>query len=134
MFYGIEHNTDLRCLDTKVKKFRSKKSAMDWKSGGGGLAFPGAATNDIPVSQQNWHHRIRKVYEMPTGWRPPSKKILSKMALIDSTPTYMRYSIDAMASVIRASGEVVMGVVSAGSSDGTVLGMPTIEDNTEKCL
>lgn len=72
MIYGIEKTTDLRYPETKVVKFTSRKQAIAWASKGGDFAWAGSARHDIPSQQQNWHHRLRDIYEIPTGERPPT--------------------------------------------------------------
>jgi hypothetical protein len=72
VIYGIEQTTDSRYPETVIRKFTSKKAALHWAKDSGGFAWAGGARSDIPVPQQNWHSRLRDVYEMPSGWRPPS--------------------------------------------------------------
>ena len=64
MIYGIEQTTDVRYPETKVVKFTSRKRALAWVAEDQGFAWSGAARNDIPVSQQNWHRRLRELYEV----------------------------------------------------------------------
>lgn len=103
MIYGIDQTTDLRDLDTRIKKFTSKKAALIWKSQSGGYAWVGAADEDIAPSQQNWHRRFRHIYETK-NWRPPSKKKLYELAIRDSSSTYPRNSLDILASLISNNG------------------------------
>ena len=74
IIYGIEQTTDSRYPETTIVRFTNRKRALEWKAGGGGFAWEGGARGDIPVQQQNWHHRLRDLYEMPTGWRKPTIK------------------------------------------------------------
>lgn len=74
MIYGVEETTDSRYPETKITKFTSRKAAITWVQKGGGFAWEGGARNDIPVQQQNWHHRLRDIYEIPKGERPPTAK------------------------------------------------------------
>jgi hypothetical protein len=70
MYVGIQYNTDMRCPDYKVKKFRSIKSALKWKHEGEfKFAFPAAANENILVHSQNWHRSIREIYELNYGFR-----------------------------------------------------------------
>lgn len=70
MIYGIESTTDLNNPETKIIKFASEAKARRWlAAGSGGFAWPGAARDDLPPSQQNFHRRFRSAYRMPTGWR-----------------------------------------------------------------
>lgn len=77
MFYGIEKSTDQRIGYTKIIKFKSLKNALKWKSNGGQYTFPDAATSDIPVYQQNWHHSFRSIYKSKPNWKPPKKCLQS---------------------------------------------------------
>ena len=64
MIYGIEQTTDSRNPETKVLKFTSRKRAIAWAQDIQGFAWSGGARNDIPVPQQNWHRRLRDLYEV----------------------------------------------------------------------
>lgn len=105
MIYGVEQNTDLRCPNTKIVKFTSIKKAKEWRDKNLGYAFPGAANEDLPVTQQNWHHRIRTIYEMPYGWRFPSKQYLREKANRNSSPTYPSHPNDIAATIIWRDGD-----------------------------
>ena len=72
---GIEETTDMRYPETKLRRFRSVSAALAWLGQDGNYAWSGAASNDLPVCQQNWHRRFRKVYLMPLGWRPDSRQV-----------------------------------------------------------
>lgn len=74
-YIGVEQNTDLKCQRTVIRRFGARrKAALDWEAEQLGYAFPGAARSDLPGSQQNWHRRLRNVYEMPPGYRLPTKE------------------------------------------------------------
>lgn len=68
MIYGIEETTDLNHPETVVRKFESLTRARKWAEQSGGLAWGGAADESLPVTQQNWHHRFRDLYEMPPAF------------------------------------------------------------------
>lgn len=72
MSYGIESTTDSRYPETKIVKFTSRRAALNWVAKGGEFAWAGGARKDIPLQQQNWHRRLRDVYEIPSGERPPT--------------------------------------------------------------
>lgn len=57
MYYVIEQSTDMRCKNTKIRKFRSVKSAKQYASHGGFY------THDNPEEARNYHHTFREVYE-----------------------------------------------------------------------
>ena len=76
MIYGIEETTDMRYPETKVVKFTSRKRALTWVKQDQGFAWAGGARNDIPVQQQNWHRRLRDIYEVSE--RHPSKGYFEK--------------------------------------------------------
>jgi len=75
MIIGIEQTTDMDHQETKIIKLRSEKAAIAWIKKGGGFAWPGAAREDIPSIQRNWHQRLRYAYEMPPGFRISKKEI-----------------------------------------------------------
>lgn len=73
MIVCIEQTTDSRSPQTKVQTMRSEAAARRWLAAGSdSFAFPGAARGDLPLTQQNWHRRIRTAYVMPPHWRLPS--------------------------------------------------------------
>lgn len=74
-YYGIEENTDRKHPQTKVVRLRTLAAVHAFLAKPSEHAFRGAATNDIPASQQNWHHRLRDAYEMPAGWRADKREI-----------------------------------------------------------
>ena len=98
MFIGIEYTTDDRYRNYKFKKFSSEKSAISWKAAGKlEFAFPGAAREDIPPYQQNFHRKLRAVYQMPYLFRQ-SKKEISKIRgngyyMLDYQEALYRYYI-----------------------------------------
>ena len=105
MIYGIEQTTDSRYPETKIRRFGGKKAALEWAKGGGGFAWDGGARHDIPSQQQNWHHRLRDIYEMPAGWRPPSPSQQREYCR-KWEGTSKRVSLaDAIASAVRNDGE-----------------------------
>lgn len=76
MFYGIEQSTDLRCKNTVIKTFSSKSAALKWKNRSrGGYTYPAAADENLPGTQQNFHHTFRSVYEVHGLIRPTKKDI-----------------------------------------------------------
>jgi hypothetical protein len=105
VIYGVESTTDMRCPETVVKRFRSEPAARNWAEKGGGYAWPGAADNSLPGPSRNFHHRLRELYRMPAGWRPPSQRELRQRAHEDSTPSYPRNAADALAKAIWKKGE-----------------------------
>jgi hypothetical protein len=78
MYIGIERTTDCNHPEYKFRKFKSAIAAIKWAENSGDFAWPGAARDDIPPSQQNFHRRFRSVYELPYMFRV-KKKELSKM-------------------------------------------------------
>ena len=109
MFYGIERNTDLRNPDTKIHRFSSRSAALRWSSKGGGFAYPGAADADLPMTQQNFHHRIRTVWESPSGWRPPSVAVCRKQVWDHNRhgSIYRITSADVLATAIHSACEQI---------------------------
>ena len=92
MYIGIEHTTDSSHPQYKFKKFTSKKKAAEWRKNSGDFAWSGAARNDLPMCQQNFHRRFREVYEMPPFFRV-SKKEIKK---IQGTGYYTLYYSEAL--------------------------------------
>jgi hypothetical protein len=52
-----------------------------------------------PQASQNWHRRLASVYELPTGWRRPSWRQLSRMV-----GDRWRSAQDVLAHLIRQAG------------------------------
>jgi len=111
MFYGVEQTTDMRYPETKIVKFRSKTTALKWESKGGGYAWKGAADETLPTTQQNFHRRLRSIYETPKGWRPPSKKELTKMTHELSTTTHTVTIEEALVICLACDKSVVVHYV-----------------------
>ena len=107
MIYGIEDTTDLRASETKILKFTSKASALTWVGQLQGFAWPGSARDDIPVPQSNFHHRLRAVYDMPPGWRPPTPKEQASWVAQYRGSTYLRHGVDLIAQRIRRDGDPI---------------------------
>lgn len=100
-FMGIEQNTVMKCPQTVIRAFTSERAAKQWlEEWDSPFAFPGAARNDIPGYQQNWHHRLRTVYRMPAGWRKPSKSQIDRYVQTHFHSSYRRRSEDAVAEAI----------------------------------
>lgn len=91
MFVGIEETTDSRYPETVIKKFRSERAAVRWmtEEGANGYAWSGAATHDVPGYQQNWHHRLRCVYEIKARYQPPKKEVNSIVGFWRGTSRYV---------------------------------------------
>ncbi len=77
MIVGFERTTDMRHPETVMRKLRNITAARKWIAQGGGYAWPGAADETLPASQQNWHRRFRYAFVMPVGWRW-SKRLFRK--------------------------------------------------------
>jgi len=80
MIYGIQETTDHRSPETRIVRLSSVRAAQRWLADGGtALAWPGSVPaskggvggEDIPLSSQNFHHRLKSAYETPSGWRLP---------------------------------------------------------------
>jgi len=80
MLYGIERTTDSEHRGTVIVKFSSLKRAQKWREESpGGLAWPDAADDSLPITQQNFHHRYREIYQMPKNWRMPTDRQLDRL-------------------------------------------------------
>lgn len=99
--YGIEQSTDSRAPRTKVIRSRSAQGMREWADGGGGFTYPD------PEGARNFHHSFRSLWEMPKGWRKPSRAALSKMAREKSSRDYPRNETDALADIIALEGTEV---------------------------
>jgi len=95
MIYGVEDSTDLRWKNTKIKRFRSIRQARRWA-----LSLP-------DQSKIFGHKTFRRLYRMPTGWRPPSKKQLDNLARQNSSSTYPRYANDVLGTLCYIKGEEI---------------------------
>ena len=112
MIYGIEQTTDSRYPETKIVKFTSRKRALGWAAQGGGFAWEGGARGDIPAQQQNWHHRLRDLYEMPPGWRPPTQREQSAYLDRYRGSSQRKTRADAIALGIHRDGDRIEKVLS----------------------
>lgn len=99
MYYGIEQSTDLRCPNTVVKKFTSRKAAIAWKDAPG---KSGRTTYGDPEGARNWHHTFRHVYEL--RGRVDRKSSVFKDR---GTSTYPRNDADNMATYLYIAGNEV---------------------------
>ena len=107
MIYGIEQTTDLRNRETKVEKFSSMAKAIKWGKRGGAFAWNGASRSDIDPQTQNWHRRLRSIYQMPYGWRPPSRTKLDEVVQKSYSSTYYCSRHDALANAVIKDGEEI---------------------------
>jgi len=105
MIYGIEDTTDTRYPETKIMKFTSRERALAWVAEDQGYAWGGSAKADIAAQQQNWHSRLRALYEMPKGWKPPSKTELQREVAQRRGMGWRRRAEDILGSHIRREGE-----------------------------
>lgn len=105
-FIGIEQNTDSKCHRTVIRRFgASRKAAAEWgKDVDQGFAFPGAARSDVSPGAQNWHHRLRNVYEMPPGYRLPQKEAERRWASYRGS-SYQGQVVDHLADLISRDGD-----------------------------
>lgn len=105
MIIGIESNTDQRHPCSKIVKFASRSAAQRWLDGfKESMAFPGAATTEIPASQQNWHRRLRDAYVMPPRFRLDAKEVRA-VTERGRGSIYCRFGDDARAEVYRRHAE-----------------------------
>lgn len=105
-YVGIEENTDMRYRNTKVVRLSSLAAVKRFLDKPKALAFPGAADESLPGSQQNWHHRIRSAYEMPPGWRVSQREVNELVARWRDS-VYRKTAIQAKADLIRRDGKEV---------------------------
>lgn len=107
-YIGIEQNTDLKCPRSTIKRFgASRKRAMEWGGDADqGFAFPGAARSDVSPGMQNWHHRLRSVYEMPAGYRLPQKEAERRWEARRGS-VYQNQVVDHLADLISRDGDQV---------------------------
>ena len=100
---GIEQTTDTRSPETKIVRLIGRERAIAWVSAGGGHAWPGAADARLPVQQQNHHHRLREAWEMPSGWRMPTRRAIAHVR--GPRPWEdRRTDLDIVAALVRRSG------------------------------
>lgn len=95
----IEQSTDLRHPNSKIRFTQSKRTVKEILS-----KRESRYTYPDPKAARNWHHTFTYIYELPAGWRIPSKKSLQKEAYKCSTPTYPRTADDILANQIMAIG------------------------------
>lgn len=94
MYYVISKSTDLRCLDTQIKKFTSIVAAKRYASIG-----QGKFTHKNPKEANNYHHTYNYVYEL-TGRINKKDKIFKDKG----SPTYPKTYNDNLAEYIRTYG------------------------------
>lgn len=107
MIYGIEQTTDNRFPETRITQFHSRRraEAIAWASEPLGYAWPGSANHDLPGPQQNFHSRIRSIYETPAGWRKPSRSELAARSRARRGPVREN---DLIAEEIRQVGKRIV--------------------------
>jgi hypothetical protein len=85
MIVGIEQTTDGRSPETKIARLAGRERALAWVSAGGG------------------YHRLREAWEMPPGWRMPTRKAIAHVR--GSRPWEdRRTDLDIVAALVRRSG------------------------------
>lgn len=99
----IRQSTDLRRLQTEIEFTTSRRRVQE------ALSEEPRYVEADPKRAKNWHHIIVEVYELPEGWRKPSRKWLTEEARARSTRDYPRAAEDVLASVIRQVGCEVRG-------------------------
>jgi hypothetical protein len=77
VFVLIEQSTDRNRPETKIKIVYSEIAAQKFVNETG---KSGRFSSPCPEIERNWHHTFRTAYEMPVGWRRPSKKRLDDLA------------------------------------------------------
>lgn len=97
MYYGVSQSTDMRCKNTIIKKFTSKKALQKWLSFGSGKY-----TYDDPELAQNYHHTFKYGYEL-TGRIDKNHQIFKDKG----SPTYPRYESDNIAHYLATYGRQV---------------------------
>lgn len=108
MIYGIEESTDSRSPCTKIAKFATRKKAEAWRAKcQGEFTFPGAANPDLPATQSNFHRTLRRIYEMPQGWRKPTDKELRAIVWAERGSIYSPGTQEVLARQIWRAGEEI---------------------------
>lgn len=69
MYIGIEETTDRNHPETKILKFQNEKQAIKWVQETLRFAWSGATDPNLPITQQNFHRRVRELYKMPLNFR-----------------------------------------------------------------
>ena len=76
MIIGIEYCSDSRDRNPTFKKLRTQEQASRWiLNAPKGYAYPGAADPALPMTQQNFHQRLRYALVMPPGFRLKRKEV-----------------------------------------------------------
>lgn len=80
MFIGISETTDNRYPETEIRRFSRESHAVEWLMDpkGSGYAWEGGANGSLPVGSQNWHRRLRAVYEV-RGYTPRQREVREYM-------------------------------------------------------
>lgn len=87
-FYIIEYNTDNNHPAYKIRQFTTESAAKKFYSKFKvDFAFPGAASEDIRPTMQNWHKRVlSNIYEKPIDLnikREMKKRITNRRRMKD---------------------------------------------------
>lgn len=70
MYAILTYSTDQTRPNYKIEFTTSKKKVRE------ALNYKMQTTYEDPESARNWHNDLKSVYEMPSGWRKPTKKYI----------------------------------------------------------
>ncbi len=98
MYAILTYSTDMRSPNYKIEFTTSKKKVKE------ALNCEMKPTYENPELAKNWHNDLKSVYEMPTGWRKPTKSFIDKEVTRKRGSIYSPNANGVMASCIRRDG------------------------------
>lgn len=101
MYAILTYSTDQTSPNYKIEFTTSKKKVRE------ALNCEMKTTYEDPELAQNWHHDFKSVYEMPTGWRRPTKKYIRDEVNRRSGSIYSPNENGVIAGVIFKDGAEV---------------------------
>ena len=96
VFILVEQSTDQNRPETKIKIVYSESAAQKYVNESG---KSGRFSSPCPEIEQNFHHTFRTAYEMPAGWRRPSKKKLDEFVWGKSYSSRRKTANDILAGI-----------------------------------
>lgn len=98
MYAILTYSTDMTSPNYKIEFTKSKKKVRE------ALNYKMKTTYDDPAEARNWHNDIKTVYEMPVGWRKPTKKFIRDQVNKQYGSIYSPNENGIMANAIRKDG------------------------------
>ena len=104
MYVILTYSTDQVRPNYKIEFTTSKKKVRD------ALSYKMKTTYEDPELAQNWHNDLKSVYEMPSGWRKPTKKYISDEVSRKSGSIYSPNENGVVVGVILKDGVKITNI------------------------